>query len=171
MKIGDVIVGKNYGAVDEPAKRHYSGNSNPRKVRVLEIVTVEEEYWSGSYSVSRQKRNVRRVKIQLLDEAQPSRSYYRNKIASAEKDTTLVVEARQIVGAWTDLSPAIHARIREEQAKLDLTNSLRYRLETAGFAKLIEDYDVRVHVRSSERPEVEFNGVKAVEALLTKLGV
>lgn len=166
MKIGDIEVGAEYGAMDEPS-RHHSG-AMPRRVEVVEIVTVQEDYWQGGgFSSRRATRNVRRVKVRTLDEALQTKAYYRDKILTAKRGTTITVEARQLVAPWPELAPAVAARIEAEQKRAARKSEIEAALKAAGFKKLMETYDVRVSV--GNLPSVEFRDDKAVDLLLAKL--
>lgn len=170
MKISEVVVGEQYGALDSPSGRRSYGSQDPRQVEVLEIVTVEEEYWrDGGFTASLAKRNVRRVKVKVLD-ATTKDGWRYDKIATAKKDAVLTVEARQLVGKWADLHPHILERIEREQARQAKQAELEARIKKAGFKV---DWDnVKVDTRNfgGRGPSIEFNG-KTVEKLLTKLGV
>lgn len=172
MKIGEVTIGTDYGAVDEPTGRGRYSGTTPRQVRAEKIVTVEEQYWrsGGRYSSSRSTRNVRRIKVTLLDEPQQGSTYYRDTIKKAAKGTTLAIEARQLVAKWSDVHPGILARAKEEQARAAKQTDIENRLKSLGFKKLgYGDVYVYVSVKNGgTHVEIDFNDDHA-EKLLKKL--
>jgi hypothetical protein len=168
VKISEVVVGEQYGAHDNPGRGLRGGD--PRQVEVLEIVTIEEEYWlGGGFTGERAKRNVRRVKVKVLDSTDKQGWRY-VKIATAAKDAVLTIEARQLVGKWADLRPAILARIQKEQERQALQAELEARVKKAGFKVEWGAVEVNAQYIGGRGPVIAFRG-KAVEKLLTKLGV
>lgn len=163
MKIGEVIVGEEYGAVDEPSRRY--SQTTPRQVKVLEIVVVEEKVWAR-WGGKQQTRNVRRVKIKVLDD-KPKGGRMWDTIQVATKGTVLTVEARKLVAPWSDLEPVLRARVEAEQKRAAKEAEIITRLKKVGFKK-IGYGDVRVHVRAENRVEIGFIDDHA-EKLLKRL--
>lgn len=127
MKIGEVEIGKEYGASDEPSRRY---GADPRQVRVLEVVVEEERVYSG-FTSGIHTKNVRRLKVEVLDAGPTSKRshvFAREKIKSADKGSTLIIEARHLVGLWKDINPGIVKRRNEEQARLEAEHALIERI-------------------------------------------
>jgi len=162
MKIGDVEIGKEYGALDAPRSGRY-GRTIPRQVKALEIVTVEETRYHG-YTSGSTKVNKRRVKVEFLDGTEEElRGYRYDAIKKAARGATLVIEARQLVAPWSELRGDILARQREEEKRIAIEEALSARLKALGFK--IEWGVCSIRVRG-QRMEVEFSD-KAVEKILT----
>ena len=120
MKIGDVEIGKEYGALDAPRSGRY-GRTIPRQVKALEIVTVEETRYHG-YTSGSTKVNKRRVKVEFLDGTEEElRGYRYDAIKKAARGATLVIEARQLVAPWSELRGDILARQREEEKRIAIS--------------------------------------------------
>jgi hypothetical protein len=166
MKLGDLQVDKNYGAVDEPTNGRFG--ILPRQVRLVKIVTVPEERWGPSYTGERKMVNVRKCEVEFLDEQQeqPGSYDFRNPIRKAKKGATLIVEARQLVGAWKDLAPDVHQRVRAEQKKRDTQADLERRFKAVGFDE--NKHEFYVMVDNPDYPQVYFRN-KALYKLLAKL--
>lgn len=111
MKINDIADGEEYGAVERPTSR----NQTPRQVKVLGIEVVQERVygngWTRSEDVS--YRNVRKLKVKFLDSPTKHASSW-DKILAAKKGATLVIEARQIVGPWSDLADDVRQKADAE---------------------------------------------------------
>jgi hypothetical protein len=163
MKIGDVKIGEEYGALDSPRGGRYRGQGDPRQVRVLEVVTEEEKVYSG-YSTSSTTRNVRRLRVEVLNGGPAGDSWRYDKITKAGKGDTIVIEARNLVGLWKDIHPAITQRVADEQARLEVEQALTARIKAVLGIK--PSWGVwHVKVRSGSM-EAEFND-RALDKLLT----
>jgi hypothetical protein len=131
MKIGDIEIGKQYGALDNPKGSRYSSyvGDLPRQVEVLEVVTVPERRYSGYAFGPSKTVNVRKLKVKFLGESLIETSRYGRGIATAEKDSTLVIETRQVVAPWENLSKDVTSRIELEQKSDALRDRLEARLD------------------------------------------
>lgn len=162
MKIGEVVVGKEYAAHDSPAERH--SRTLPRQVKVLEIV-VEEEKVYGRYSSAVTTAKKRRVKVEVLGlpEGRPS-NWHRDKIKNAEKGATLVIEARMLVALWSEVRTEVAKKVETEQKRVALQDALEARLDAL---KLGEH---RGHISVSEgrldNASLSVYGTVGVEKLL-----
>lgn len=164
MKIAEITVGTEYGALDEVKKRYNA--VDPRQVKVLEIVTVEVPNWN-SYTHELGTRKVKRVKVEVLNGPDKADVSYRHgPIKRAARGDTLVIDARQIVGPWKALNKDILNRVAMAERKEARKASVENRLKALGFKC---DYD-EAHYTNSSIEEVEFRGEKAIEKLLTMLG-
>ncbi len=137
MKIGDVKVGERYAAHDEPTKspRYISAEHGdlPREVEAIEIVTVEERVYGQAWvgSEARQTRNVRRVKVRVIGGV-PKDSYYSKTIARAKVDAVLVIEAKNLVGPWKDLSKGVADAVKAREEREAQSDALEARVEKLG---------------------------------------
>jgi len=168
VKIGEVEVGKEYGALDSP-KRGYS-RVDPRQVKVLNIVTVEESTYSN-YTGARGKKNVRRVEVEVLNGPETKKEGWRwDAIERAAKGDVLVIEARQLVGPWKALNKDILERIAREEAATARKEDLERRLKALGFKLEWDSVQVTVSTSYGNREgEIEFKGKKAIDQLLNML--
>lgn len=126
MKIGDIEVGAEYAAHDNPqAKGYYARKIRPRQVKVVEIVTREETQYGGAWSPSK-KVNIRRVKVEFLDDPVSKSSY---RVAAKPKGQQLVIEARKLIGPWSQYSTQVAKQIREKQEEDAAEAALDKRIE------------------------------------------
>jgi hypothetical protein len=127
MNIGDVEVGVEYGAIDAPTKR-YSGKL-PRQVRCTAVETAEKEVWlGGGFTQHRGTRKQRMVRVVFLDDAQGQPSYYHNDIETAVKGSEKLLEARYLVGKWSELRRDVHARVAAKQAEDSAKTAMEARI-------------------------------------------
>lgn len=145
MKIGDVKVGEEYGAVDNPNNRY-----RPRHVRVVEIVVEQQRVYGRTWAsyVDTATRNVRRVQVEFLDDARQHPSW-RNPVMSAAKGAKITVEAKLLVAPWKQLLPAIKKEIEREQLQASTQAALESRLNallTPVLRKDKHEYDRHVKV-------------------------
>lgn len=130
MKISEVEVGAEYGAVERPRSRANYSRVRPRKVRAEEIVTREESRYTSDWT-PRRNVQMRRVKVTFLDD--PVAGHRWNEIADAPKDSTRVVEARQLVALWSEIGGEVEAKIALEQERDAQHAAMTARLEALGF--------------------------------------
>lgn len=162
MKLSDIVIGQEYGATDHPRSNY---RRTPRQVRVMEIVTETERVQGGTWTATPRMRNVRRVKVKVLDASIEKSWGY--KIASAKKNTTVIVDAKQLVALWSDLAPAIREKAEEEQRKADAENAMVARI-TAILGKRHANEWGFWHVRTTGRGiELEVDDPKVLDKLLT----
>ena len=163
MKLGDIKIGTHYGAHDTPGSRSTYGQA-PRQVEALEIVTAETEVWvAGGFTSRHETRNVRKVKVKVLDKRTRVGGY--DSIEKAEEGAIIVIEARKLVGEWKDIKPGLLAKIAEEQAIADKQAEIEARLKAVGFKKFGWG-EVHVTVRNGgKRVEIEFNDTYAEKLL------
>ena len=147
MKIDDVKVGEEYALQDGRPR----GSRDPRRVKALEIVTVEERYWSDILE-RRIPRNVRRVRVKYLDAAK-----VRWAAAKGAEDN---VDARYLVAPWAEIAPSIRERIENEAAIAKEMSATEKRVK----ALLGRNYDGYVTRRGWE-VELDTRG-KSLEKLL-----
>lgn len=110
MKIGEVKVGTEYAASD----RYSRYERYPRRVKALEIVTVEEPWYDRVTGV-RKVRNVKKVKVQALGPATGGR--FASGISGVEENATTNVEARHLVALWSEVRPGIQKQEAEAVAQ------------------------------------------------------
>jgi hypothetical protein len=163
MKIGDVKVG---AVLALDASERYSRNL-PRKVEVVEIVKVEEEYWqSMGFSSKRATRTVRRVQVKFLDLPTGETNRYARFNYQAEKQgAKRVVEAKSLVAPWADVAKDVDARIAREQKKAATIAATEARLEYV-FGKPMKKLDLYVSTAWNDTAEVRFDG-DALDTILT----
>lgn len=117
MKISEIKVGEEYAVSDDPKR----SRDLPRQVKVLEIITETEEYWGGGqWAAERKTRNVRRVKVEVLDDnhVPVNRwSYGGQKVKTAKQGDTIVLEARLFIASWASLRKDVLARIAARELK------------------------------------------------------
>lgn len=116
MKIGDIEVGVEYGALDAPRATGYRHDRLPRRVKVLEIVTEEQKKhnpWAGPGSGSTRIVKKRKVKVECLTEPFAKHRYAWG-IDNDAKGTRRVIEARQLVAPWADLKESVSFEVEEE---------------------------------------------------------
>jgi hypothetical protein len=132
MKIGDVKIGQEYAALDNPQQRRgrFEDRTLPRQVKVLEIVTEKERRRRGDWMSKAVEVNVRKVKIEVLDGNSVDRHYtsWRYQIETAKQGATLVVAARHLIGPWEDVRGDVAERVAEREAKQAMRESLERRL-------------------------------------------
>lgn len=126
MKIGDVIVGETYGAVERPGERSRYSKSEPREARVLEILVVEEKVWN-QYTHKQDVKKVRRVKVELASEPNYGRSRY--GIDALPKGATTTIQARQLVAPWAQLAPQIRQKAEQEAKRTKARDAMQARLD------------------------------------------
>lgn len=137
MKIGDVKVGERYAAHDEPGKspRYISAEHGdlPREVEAIEIVKVEERVYGQAWvgSEARQTRTVRRVKVRVIDGV-PKDSYYAKQISKAKPGAVLVIEAKNLVGLWKDLSKPVADAVKGREDREAQAAALEARVKKLG---------------------------------------
>lgn len=165
MKIGDIEVGGEYAVHDDP-KASY--RSLPRMVKVVEIVTVEEEYWSGSsFHSERKKRNVKRVKVEFLDLPTTENTSYNHRLTGLAKGTVKVLEARLVIAPWSAVRDDVKKRIEMANARDAEEAALEARVKALGFKGARKD-DAWVQVREyggELTREIEFSG-KGLDRIL-----
>lgn len=103
MKLDDISIGEEY------AVRPKYGD--PRRVKILGIEVSLEKIWDLTRETWKE-RNVRKVKIKYLDN--PARKGY----TFPAKNTTILVDAREISALWLEVGPGVRKR-QEEAARRD----------------------------------------------------
>lgn len=128
MKIGEVEIGVEYAALDSPKSRgRYGGGIRPRRVKAVEIVTREEKRYTSTWTPSK-KVNVKRVKVEFLDEEAETGRWSYNEIASAKQGAKRVIEARQLVTTWDVVAPEVEAKQAREALREQTREALEARL-------------------------------------------
>jgi hypothetical protein len=176
MKIGDVKVGVEYGALDSPRTERYNTHKNIRQVEVLEVVVEEERHYGGGYlnSDGQRVKKVRRLKVKVLDKSSFGSSegwgYSRSKIKYADQGAVLVIEAKQIVGAWSELRTGIVKQREDEHKRIDAQEALEARIVALlGKGETAREYRWRANVTEYDgklRAEGSFHD-KSLDKLLT----
>jgi hypothetical protein len=165
VKIGDAKVG---AVLALDASERYSRHL-PRKVEVLDIVTVEEEYWqrTGGFHSKRAKRKVRRAQVKFLDAPTGEKGRYDRFSYQAEKEgATRIVESKQLVAPWAEVAKDVDERVarmtKQATAKAEAESRLVYL-----FGKKMEKLDVYVTVTSwNDEAEIRISGDE-LDTLLT----
>ena len=164
MKIGDVKVG---AVLALDASERYSRNL-PRKVEVLSVVSVEEDYWQriGGFHSKRATRKVRRAQVKFLDAPTGEKNRYARYDYQAEKEgATRVVEAKQLIAPWADVSKDVDERIakmtRQATAKAEAESRLSYL-----FGKKIDKLHLYVSTAWDDSAEIRIDGAE-LDTLLT----
>ena len=124
MKINEVKVVDEYAALDNPTSSYQA--VPPRRVKVLEITVVPERDWSGVTGAVKWK-NVRKVKVKVLDRPTSPGRYY-EPLRAAKLASTLVVEARKLAAPWEDVSEGVRQQAEQEQARVIASAALNKRL-------------------------------------------
>lgn len=145
MKISEVEVGVEYGVVEYSDVRYT--NSTPRHCKVVGIVTEEQKTF-GAWTDTAKTRKVRKVKVKVLDSPLGAYSSWRTSIRSAKKNSTAIVDAKQLVGLWKDLRGDILARAKENQAKIELEKTVTKRV------RALKLRNADVYCRGSKRVEL-----------------
>jgi ribosomal protein L14E/L6E/L27E len=119
MKLDDIQIGTEYAL-------NVGTWKDPRRVKALEIVTVEEQSF-GRITGERTTAKRRRVKVKYIDGAPKasSRSLWN---APPAKGSTSVVHARDLVCSWAKVAKGIQERHQKEQAEAELRSSYEQRL-------------------------------------------
>ena len=126
MKIGEIEVGKEYGVLDNP--RRSAWRKLPRRVKVLEIVTVPVEQWSsGTWSAERKTVQQRQVKVTFLDEQQDGSSWG-DKIEKAVCGTSVVLPTKHFVAPWEKIRKDVQARVEKQQIQAKTKADIEGRL-------------------------------------------
>lgn len=168
MKIADVKVGELYVALDSPTSsrrgRMIFSSGSPRPVKVLEIVTIEVKSYSH-YTSRFTLKKIKRVVIEATED--PRKGMYRARgLDALAKGETLTVEARQLVGLWSDLKEDILEGIEKERAKDKAREDENNRILGLGFVH--EQFSYALSGLSWE-PELKFYGADVVERVLEAL--
>jgi hypothetical protein len=163
MKIGDVKVG-DVLALD--ASERYARNL-PRKVEVLQVVTVEETYWqSRGFHSARATRKVRRVEVKFLDLPTGETSRYAKYDYAAEKQgAKRVVEAKSLIAPWDKVSKDVEQRIEKTHRQATNKAAAEARLE-ALFGKKLEKLHLYVTTAWDDSAEVRLEGTE-LDTILT----
>lgn len=161
MKIAEVKPGTEYGATDSKSRMRYE---TPRQVKAVAIVPVEERvYPTHSFmSDGPSFRTVRRVEVKFLDDP-PKNAHNWDKVASAKKGSKLVIEARQLAGAWSDIAPQVAAKHKEEQEAARLKKEYTARLRKLGLGS---DFYILVSGNGVQLSQWGYH-TKTVDKLLT----
>jgi hypothetical protein len=177
MKIGDVKVGVEYGVLDSPKTERHNAHKNMRQVEVLEVVVEEERVFGSGYLSSadgHRMRKVKRLKVKVLDKSSFGSSdgwgYSRSKLKYADQGAVLVIEARQVVGAWSELRSGIVKQREAEQKRIDAQEALEARIVALiGKGETAREYRWRANVTEYDgklRAEGSFHD-KSLDKLLT----
>lgn len=126
MRIGDLKIGAQYGALDKADVREF-----PRRVRVEEIVVVPEGRWESS-GWGRKDVNVRKARVVFMDEPLSDIRSSRFAILAAAKDASLVIEAKQIVAPWREVRAKVGKEIDRIARERDLFAETQARLRSVG---------------------------------------
>ena len=164
MKIGDVEVG---AVLALDASERYSRHL-PRKVEVVAIKAVEEDYYKsqGFHSV-RAKRSIRRVEVKFLDLPTGEDNRYGRFNYQAEKlGAKRVVEAKALIAPWSDVSKDVDERIQRERTKATNKAAAEARLEYLFGKKQLDKMNLYVSVGWDDSAEVRFDGT-ALDTILT----
>lgn len=161
MKLAEIIVGQHYGAVDKPKSAY---RVTPRQVEVLEIVTEEKRTYSG-YTGAAGKRNVKRIKVRVLDGSNERSFGY--EIRGAKKDAVIVIDAVKLVAKWEDLSDNIREAAEKEQREADAVTALVARVTAILGKRHANEWGYWHVAMHSGRLELEVDDAKMLDRLLT----
>lgn len=134
MKLADIKVDEEYGALESPTSKY--GDNHPRRVKVLEIIT-EPTTVGSRWSDSRRTTNKKRIKVVALDA--PVGSYLRG-VDRIEKDATMVIDARNIVALWSEIKGEIKEKIDNEAERVRQQEELAGRLAALELPKDEDGY-------------------------------
>jgi len=156
MKVGEVEIGTEYGALASPrVKGYYASRTRPRQVKAVEIVKQEKVRYTGAWTPQK-KVQIRRVKVELLDTPLDNGSSW-EPIESRAQGSVVVIEARQLIAPWADLVKDVKKGIEVAAARDALEARLEARIKELGF----KGGDVWVQVRIQGEKlisDIEFSG-------------
>lgn len=159
MKISDVKVGEEYGALDSPTRG--SGMQTPRPVKVLEIVMREEKKYS-QYSSGYTVINKKWIKVQALGDRMRS-SWHDHGVDKIAQGETITIEPRKLVGLWSEMKGEILAKIEAAKIREELYQTVVARVEALGFAR------VDFYYLDGFRSRLEFRDPEIIERVLGML--